>query len=252
MQRKETGFYNQVKGELKTHLDQKLDRLWAEGIGGGDFFIAAIGSAIEVFGKYEKVMDYEVNIKKVMDYEVNIIRADRILEDVRRFATDYAVHQILHNEFAGEVDEFTRFYLLWRWNYGEAKVAFDEARKLATSCGIDLAEIWNKNSFIKKEKEFIKVLGPKERDIESIKNSFQLIDILHYILLLWEKSKKDEMIEVLQETGYGKSEAFYRVAQAISECLPNESKEKKLLEGFLVGKERLRNEIEKSEWGLFY
>ena len=142
MQRKETGFYNQVKGELKTHLDQKLDRLWAEGIGGGDFFIAAIGSAIEVFGKYEKVMDYEVNI----------IRADRILEDVRRFATDYAVHQILHNEFAGEVDEFTRFYLLWRWNYGEAKVAFDEARKLATSCGIDLAEIWNKNSFIKKGK----------------------------------------------------------------------------------------------------
>ena len=95
-------------------------------------------------------------------------------------------------------------------------------------------------------------MGPKERDIESIKNSFQLIDILHYILLLWEKSKKDEMIEVLQETGYGKSEAFYSVAQAISECLPNESKEKKLLEGFLVGKERLRNEIEKSEWGLFY
>lgn len=33
--------------------------------------------------------------------------------------------------------------------------------------------------------------------------------------------------------------------QAISETLPNESKEKKLLDGFLAGKERLREEITK-------
>jgi adenine-specific DNA methylase len=85
MQRQPTGFYNQVKEELKRHLNKKLDRFWQEGIGGADFFISAIGSAIEVFGKYEKVMDYEGNI----------IRADRLLEDVRKIATDYAVHQIL-------------------------------------------------------------------------------------------------------------------------------------------------------------
>lgn len=53
------------------------------------------------------------------------------------------------------------------------------------------------------------------------------------------------MIELLKDSGYGKSEAFYRVAQAISETLPNESKEKKLLDGFLAGRERLREEITK-------
>lgn len=53
------------------------------------------------------------------------------------------------------------------------------------------------------------------------------------------------MLELLKESGYGKSEAFYRVAQAISETLPNESKEKKLLDGFLAGRERLRDEITK-------
>jgi|GEM_PF-1350733 len=74
----------------------------------------------------------------------------------------------------------------------------------------------------------------------------ELIDVLHSVLLLWEKSKKDDMIELLSETGYGKSEAFYRVAQAISETLPNESKEKKLLDGFLVGKERVREEVRKT------
>ena len=95
MERQPTGFYNNVKEELKTHLNKKLERLWHEGISGADFFIAAIGSAIEVFGKYEQVMDYEGNV----------VRADRLLLDVRKIATDYAVRQILHNGFAGEISD---------------------------------------------------------------------------------------------------------------------------------------------------
>ena len=51
------------------------------------------------------------------------------------------------------------------------------------------------------------------------------------------------MKEVLAETGWGNKDAFYRVAQAISETLPLESKEKKLLDGFLSGKEKLMNEL---------
>ena len=235
MQRQPTGFYNEVQEELKQHLNNKLERLWQEGIGGADFFIAAIGSAIEVFGKYEKVMDYEGNI----------IRADRLLEDVRRIATDYAVRQILHNGFSGEISDLTRFYVLYRWNYGEAKVQFDEARKLAQSCGIDLALEWNRSGFISKEKEFIRVLGPLDRKLEELEGSSKLIDVLHRVLLLWEKSKRSEMISLLQESGFGKSEAFYRVAQAVSESLTLESKEKKLLDGFLAGRERLKEEVKK-------
>ena len=235
MARQPTGFYNNVQEELKQHLNKKLERLWQEGISGADFFIAAIGSAIEVFGKYEKVMDYEGNI----------VRADRLLEDVRHIATDYAVRQILHNGFAGEISDLTRFYVLYRWNYGEAKVEFDEARKLAQSCNIDLAKEWNRGGFIRKDKEFIKMLGPQERQLEDIKNSNELIDVLHFGLVLWEKGKRDEMVKLLHKSGYGKGEAFYRVAQAISESLPLESKEKKLLDGFLAGKERLREEVRK-------
>lgn len=60
MRRQPTGFYNDVKEQLRQYLNRKLGRLWQEGIGGADFFIAAIGSAIEVFGKYEKVMTMRV------------------------------------------------------------------------------------------------------------------------------------------------------------------------------------------------
>ena len=233
MERQPTGFYNKVREELKKHLDEKLERLWAEGISGADFFIAAIGSAIEVFGKYEKVMDYEGNI----------IRADRMLEDVRKIATDYAVRQILHNGFGGEISDLTRFYVLYRWNYSVARTHFDEARKLAQSCSIDLAEEWGRSGFIKKEKEFIRVLGPQDRKPKDLEDSSELMDVLHSVLLLWEKGKRDDMVGLLQESGYGKSEAFYRVAQAISETLSIEDKEKKLLDGFLAGRERLREEV---------
>ena len=235
MERQPTGFYNNVKEELKTHLNKKLDRLWNEGISGADFFIAAIGSAIEVFGKYEQVMDYEGNV----------VRADRLLLDVRKIATDYAVRQILHNGFAGEISDMVRLYVLWRWNYSEAKVPFDEARKLGQSCGIDISHEWSHTGFIKKDKEFVRLLGPQERKLEDLEGSKDMIDVLHQVLLLWEKSRRDEMIKVLQVTGYGKSEAFYRVAQAISESLPNESKEKKLLEGFTAGRERMTEEVKK-------
>ena len=233
IKRESTGFYNNIKEELKTYLYEKLERLWSEGISGADFFISAIGSAIEIFGKYVKIIDYEGNI----------IRASQMLSDVRRITTDYAVHQILHNGFAGEISNLTRFYVLYRWSYGEAKLHFDEANKLSRSANVALEKEWNRPGFIKKEKEFIRVLGPQDRKFEDFRSSSELVDVLHAVLLLWEKGRRNEMITLLNESGYGKSDAFYRVAQTISETLPNESKEKKLLDGFLSGKMRLQEEI---------
>lgn len=69
------------------------------------------------------------------------------------------------------------------------------------------------------------------------------MDVLHYVLNLWRKGKREAMKKVLMETGWGNKDAFYWVAQAISETLPMESKEKKLLDGFLSGREKLFREI---------
>ena len=239
--RQPAGFYHEVRAELRRHLNAKLTRLWEEGIGGADFFIAAIGSAIEVFGKYAQVIDLEGNP----------VRAARLLEEVRIIATDYAVRQILHNGFAGEISELTRLYVLWRWNYGEARLPFDEARKLAQSCGVDISQAWSRCGYVQQEKEFVRLLGPHNRKLDdssgqSLEDPRDLIDVLHKTLLLWERGRRSEMIQALAERGYGTSEAFYRVAQAISETLPNESKEKKLLDGFLAGRERVQEEVGKA------
>ena len=236
IERVETGWLNEVKEKIKNHINNRLERLWQEGVSGADYFISAIGSAIEVFGKY----------KKIMDFEGNTISAEKLLEYVRKIVTDYVVKEILHNGIAGELSPLTKFYLLWRWTFREAKVHFDDARKLAQSTGVDLEKEWNRG-FVKKEKEFILVLGPHERNIDELEESEELIDVLHRVLILWKSGRKEDMKEVLKESGFGGNEAFYRVAQAISETLPVESKEKKLLDGFLSGKDQLIDEVKSTD-----
>ena len=49
---------------------------------------------------------------------------------------------------------------------------------------------------------------------------------------------------MLKGSGWGSKDAFYRVAQAVSETLSLESREKKLLDGFLSGKEKIIGEME--------
>src|SRR2546426_5388229 len=224
--RESVGFYKDARDSLKAHLANKLDRLWKEGISGADFFIAAIGSSIEVFGKYDKIIDDEGNT----------IRADRFLEDIRRIATDYAVRQVLHNGFVEEITPMTRFYVLWRWAYGEARLDFDDAHKLAQGVGIALDQEWHRG-FIRKDKELVDILGPEDRELDELEGSNELIDVLHRVLLLWKSSKSDELLTLLSDTGFGKSDTFYKVAQALAESLPSNSKEKKLLEGFLQGRQ---------------
>jgi putative DNA methylase len=241
-EKKLIGFYRDIKSDLKKHLTIELDKLWNEGISGADFLVSAIGSAIEVFGMY----------KKIIDDEGNEIRANKLLEQIRTIVTDYAMRQVLHNGFASEISQMTRFYLLWRWAYGEGEILFDDARKLAQSVGLDLTHNWNKG-FIQKDKESIRILGPSDRNAEDLTNSNELIDVLHRVLLLWNKGKGNEVLDVLQQSGLGKNDTFYRIAQAISESLPIESKEKKWLEGFLAGKARISKQIkvESGQRGLF-
>ena len=167
------------------------------------------------------------------------------MEEIRKIVIDFALKQILHQKLSTKISHLTKFYVLWRWNFQGSKVEFDEAKKLSHSVGINLENEWNKG-FIKKSGQYISVKGPKDRNYEELKSSDELIDILHYLLILWEKGEKDKMLEKIKDK-YGESEIIYRVAQAISQSLPNESREKKLIDGFLSGKERIKESIKESK-----
>ncbi len=196
--------------------------LWKEGLSGADYLISAFGAAIEIFGKYRRVLDNEGN-------EVPI---SALLDYVRQVVTDHAVRQILHNGLAGELSPLTKFYLLWRWAYKERALQFDDARKLAQTAGVDLEREWNRG-FIQKDKNLIRLLGPQERKHDDLEDAKELIDVLHKVVKLWSDGRRHLIPQTLYQTGYHTNDAFFRVAQAIAETLPMESKERKLLEGFL-------------------
>jgi adenine-specific DNA methylase len=233
-------YFNEIRPAIEARIRERLEHFWNAGIGGADFFISAIGPAVEVFGKYarvERLSGEEVTVKELLEY-------------VRRVVSEFALERILRGGHLAGVDPETRFYLLWRWTYKALRAHFDDARKLAQAVGVELAEQWGRGGFVKKEKEYIRVLGPKERsDLLRLPKSERLresgepmIDVLHRCLLLWERGDRNAIGELLMRTGYGGRDTFWQVAQAISEVLPEGNKERQLLQGFLYG----RREYEKA------
>jgi adenine-specific DNA methylase len=229
--KQETAYFNEIRDEVDQRIKEKLTQFWEQGISGADFFVSAIGPAVEVFGKYSRV-------EKLSGEEVSV---QELLEYVRKVVSEFALERVLKRADLGGVDAETRFYLLWRWTFGNAKVHFDDAIKLSRPMGVELTNLWDKGGFVEKEKEFIKVLDPKERAKDPVflkKTKFtSMIDVLHHVVILWERGEKEKIKEILNETGYAGNEIFWQTAQAISEILPQGDKEKQLLQGFLYGKE---------------
>ncbi|RLI98026.1 MAG: DNA methylase [Candidatus Aenigmatarchaeota archaeon] len=224
-------YFNEIKEKIEQRVREKLEQFWKQGISGADFFVSAIGPAVEVFGQYsrvEKLSGEEVSVKELLEY-------------VRKVVSEFALERVLKHADLGGIDSITRFYLLWRWTFGNAKVLFDDAIKLSRPMGVEITELWDKGGLVKKEKEFVRVLNPKDRAQDQTflkKTKFtSMIDVLHYVLILWERGEKEKIKEILDQTGYATSEAFWQTAQALSEILPEGDKEKQMLQGFLYGKE---------------
>lgn len=226
-------YYNEIKPAIEERIKSKLDQFWNEGIGGSDFFISAIGPAMEIFGKYERV-------EKLSG---EIVSARELLEYIRKIVSEYALSKILKSSDLGSIDKETRFYLLWRWTYNSKRVHFDGARMLGQAIGIEITEYWQ-GGFIKKDKEYISVLDAKERGQKFLerKKYKNLIDIIHTALIYWEANNQKAVSELLEETGNIDNNIFWQVVQAISEVIPEGEKEKQMIQGFLYGKEIYRSE----------
>jgi adenine-specific DNA methylase len=233
----EVGEYPKVRKEIDARVRQKLAQFWEEGIRGADFFMSAIGPAVEAFGKYARV-------EKLSGERVSVAE---LLEYVRMVVAEFALERVLGSAQLGGVDAPTRFYLLYRWTYNHARVPFDEARKLAQGLGLELTALWGEGGLIEKHKDYISVPTPLDRArSEKFTNETTfatIIDALHYALWLWERNAQRRLQEHLAAT-YGGSETFWQVAQAIAEVLPEGDKEKQLLQGLLYGRKSFQKDTQ--------
>jgi putative DNA methylase len=149
-----TGYWSEVRRETRELVERRLQQFWDAGIRGADMFISAIGAGMEVFTRYARV-------EKVSGDPVSM---GEFLQEVRQVVAEFALRRVLHEQaVASELDALTRFYLLYRWAYGRAEVPFDEARKLATSVGLELTQAWGAGEVVQQDKERVRVLAHYER-----------------------------------------------------------------------------------------
>jgi adenine-specific DNA methylase len=149
-----TGYWSEVRRETRELVERRLQRFWDAGIRGADMFISAIGAGMEVFTRYARVETVSGDPVSMGEF----------LQEVRQVVAEFALRRVLHEPaVASELDALTRFYLLYRWAYGRAEVPFDEARKLATSVGLELTQVWGAGEVVQQEKERVRVLAHHER-----------------------------------------------------------------------------------------
>ncbi len=230
------GLWDDVRQELREVARERLDFFWSQGIRGADFFISAIGPALSVFGKYERVT-------KLSGEEVTV---GQFLDEVRGLVTNYALAKIMKTTQTASIDPESRFYVVWKWSYGDGKVPADESFKLAQALGTATETIWDRTGVLEKAGENVLAVPiakrMKVKDLGDPKpdgTPASLIDVLHRLCVFREKNDTEGMGQFLARCGQGNNPALWIVAQAMSDILPDGDKEKQLMQGLLNQRDKL-------------
>jgi putative DNA methylase len=245
------GYLDDVREELAATIRERLDFFWKQGIRGADFFISAIGPAVSVFGRYSKVYRLDGS-------EVGV---DTLLDLVQALVSEYALDRILNTSATdvpsalsagsgasrvGGVDAPTRYYILHRWAYGQAKTPFDDAMRLAMALGADVSALMERRGILKQSGETVRLLGPRERTgvsglglADRTGMAAPIIDVLHRAAVLWESGDRESLAEFLAEGARAREDRMRLVAQTLINILPDDDAERRLLEGFLAGRDVL-------------
>lgn len=230
------GLWDDVRQELKATAKDRLDFFWSQGIRGADFFIAAIGPALSVFGRYERVT-------KLTGEEVTV---GQFLDEVRSLVTAYALNKIMKTTHTATIDPESRFYVIWKWSYGDTKVPAGESFTMAQALGMDTEIMWDRTGVLEKSGENVQVVSVAKRmkvkdlgEPNPDTTPASLIDVLHRLCVFRDKGDNQSMAEFLGRSGQGRNPSLWLVAQAVSEILPDGDKEKQLMQGLLNQRDQL-------------
>ena len=218
------------EGKLKTVAQERLEFFWYQGIRGADFFISAIGPALSVFGKYERVT-------KLSGEEITV---GQFLDEVRSLVRSYALAKILKMTQTGIIDPESRFYVVWKWAYADGKVPAGESFRLAQALGMNTDLLWDKTGVLEKSGENVLSTPISKRikikhlgEPSAAGTPASLIDVLHRMCAFREKSDTQGMAQFLNRSGHANNHSLWLIAQAVSEILLDGDKEKQLMQGLL-------------------
>lgn len=214
-----------VKPQLAEIVKERVKTLIEEGVTGADLIIACIGAGLKAYTQFDRV---ELPNGDELD-------AQTFLDEVQKTVLDAVLTDVLHCDKQGisAVDKPTQYYILGRYEYGEAAVEFDEANTLARGVGVELDGVGGltdgKYALVKKTKKSSKVqiqlknykdrgkledLGILKAEKQNTDATPNLIDILHR--LLWLAEYKPQNIHTFLTLAQPDASQLRLVAQALA------------------------------------
>lgn len=124
-------YATEVRPEMVRVVESRVKDLMAVGVSGADLVIACVGAGLRPYTRFDRVeLPNGENLP-----------AARFLDEVQREALESILAAVFHLDRAGvgQVDKASRFYILARYQYGAATVAFDDLNVLAKGLGTELS-----------------------------------------------------------------------------------------------------------------
>jgi putative DNA methylase len=118
----ETGYWEDIEGELERVVEQRIDRLSKMGVTGPDLVIASVGAGLAPYTKFRRVELPNGDPMRPAEY----------LDEVQTLVIKTLVSEVMEVDPSGveSIDPVTQLYVVGRFEYGEAAVPFDEMNTL--------------------------------------------------------------------------------------------------------------------------
>ncbi len=195
-------YVSQVRPQLVSIINERLDTLIEAGVTGADLIIATIGAGLRAYTQFARV---EMSNGDELD-------AVTFLGEVEREVAQHVLQRLLSaaaregqqdtGSQVAAVDSVTRFYVTGRFFYGESAAPFDDMNLLARGIGVELdgprGLAQGKKGLAKKEKDTIALRDYRSRgDDEHLGirsdsgNAAPLIDVLQRLLWLQDEQPYD-------------------------------------------------------------
>ena len=215
-----TGQYEtDVEPQLHEIARERVTTLWAggKGIGGADLLMAAVGAGLRAYTRFAKV-EYANG---------DPVPAERYLREVEGAVLDVMLQELFGlrgTAAVGSIDAMTRFYVLWRFTYGESSINAGDAYVFCYPQGIEMDGPTGISgpspSLVEKSNGKFRVRSYLERGdderlgIGTEGRQAPLVDILHRLLWLLDNRPPTEL-QTFIETARPNLEQLRLVPQAL-------------------------------------
>jgi putative DNA methylase len=203
----ETGDWaHEVRPELQRIVAQRVQALADLGITGTDLIISAVGAGMQAYTRFARV-------EKPNGDELS---PDEYLDEVQREVAETVLQRIFRTDRTGlgRVDQETQFYVMGRFEFGEAEVPWDELNVLARGTGVELLERARGAAALVDKKVGKARLRDYQVRGESIEIGVSTIDHLHRIL--WLANNEPERVKDYLDAARPDTDRLRLVAHALS------------------------------------